>query len=154
MYLTKGDYRLLPLQSRFSLQRSKCKISRLGWTDFFLKAVADQHKSLRNYVAEFSQNMNAFLEKANDKEATNAFNSTSWESLQHEADQAMRALDAHSSRRRNWRNPFEAADNFGGYVARRMEFLLALMPSGEYTSILTGALRLAYNVSFQLITAV
>lgn len=94
--------------------------------------------------------MDSFLAKANDKEATKAFNSTSWDSLQHEADQAMRALDAHSSRRRNWRNPFEAADNFGGYVARRMEFLVALMPQGDYTSILAGALGLAYNVRFHM----
>jgi hypothetical protein len=91
--------------------------------------------------------MNAFLENANDQVATNVFNSASWDTLRQEANQAIESYNAHTSRRRNWRKPVEAADNLGGFVARRMEFLLALMPCGDYTSLLTGALGLAYNVS-------
>lgn len=66
-----------------------------------------------------------------------------------EADEAMKALETHKKRRRDWRHPFEALDNAGGYIARRVEFLFQLVPEGEYTSILKGGLRLIYNVRGQ-----
>ncbi|GAP92592.1 hypothetical protein SAMD00023353_9200010 [Rosellinia necatrix] len=99
------------------------------------------------FVLEFSSGMNNFLRQSHDQAAEEAFNSQSWDELRAEATKALEALDAHNQRRRTWRNPFEAADKVGGVVARRIEFLMELVPDGEYSKIITGALRLLYNVS-------
>jgi hypothetical protein len=77
-------------------------------------------EKLRVFVAEFSNGMCNFLEKAHDEEAKDALNCKSWEELSSEATKTMQALDAHNIRRRNWRNPFEAADKMGWIVTRRM----------------------------------
>jgi hypothetical protein len=104
-------------------------------------------ETLRVFLVEFSTDMRSFLQKADDKEATEAFNSTSWDDLQDDVTQALKAHDAHEKRRRNWRNPLEVADKVGGVVARRIEFLLELIPHGEYTHSLVGGLRLLCNTA-------
>lgn len=91
--------------------------------------------------------MQSFLQRTDDKEAAEAFGSPSWEQLQDDITSALKAQDNHEKRRRNWRdNPLEAADKVGGVVARRIEFLLELVPDGDYTSVLVGGLRLLCNV--------
>lgn len=90
--------------------------------------------------------MRDFFSHYHDKDAEEAFNSRSWAELQVEATKALTAFDAHNQRRSSWRNPFEAADKAAGAVARRIEFLMELIPDGDYTGILTGGLRLLYNV--------
>ncbi|KAK3390068.1 hypothetical protein B0H63DRAFT_519302 [Podospora didyma] len=49
--------------------------------------------------------------------------------------------------KRNWRRPFEVPDHAAGKTMRNccIEFLLELMPDGEYSSLLSGGLTLAYN---------
>lgn len=104
-------------------------------------------ETLRVFVVEFSSDMRSFLQKADDKEAAEAFNSTSWDELQDDVVEALKAHDAHEKRRRNWRNPLEVVDKVGGIVARRIEFLLELIPNGQYTHVLVGGLRLLCNTA-------
>ncbi|KAL2137779.1 hypothetical protein VTI28DRAFT_8267 [Corynascus sepedonium] len=104
-------------------------------------------ETLRVFVVEFSTGMQGFLQKADDIEATEAFNSASWDELQDDVTQALKAHDAHERRRRDWRNPLEVADKVGGVVARRIEFLLELIPDGQYSRILIGGLRLLCNTA-------
>jgi hypothetical protein len=119
--------------------RRKCRSTREFYlTDSF---------SLQEYVKAFSEEMRKFLGSAQDESATQAFNSKSWDGLEKEAAAALGALEEHEQRRRNWRNPFEAADKVGGAVARRIEFLVELVPDGDYTGLLAGGLRLLCNVS-------
>ncbi|KAK4141956.1 uncharacterized protein C8A04DRAFT_38728 [Dichotomopilus funicola] len=91
---------------------------------------------------EFLKGMREFLNSAQDKGATQAFDSRSWDNLKNEATEAYNKLDEHEKRRKNWRNPFEAADKLGGAVARRIEFLIELLPDGDYSGLLAGGLRL------------
>ncbi|KAJ2987465.1 hypothetical protein NUW58_g4490 [Xylaria curta] len=104
-------------------------------------------KTFEVFVSDFSSGIRNFLQKSRDKDAEEAFNCQSWEELELEAAKALEAVDTHDQRRRNWRNPFEFADKVGGVVARRIEFLVELVPEGEYTGILTGALRLLCNTA-------
>ncbi|KAK3320262.1 hypothetical protein B0T19DRAFT_468501 [Cercophora scortea] len=90
-------------------------------------------QTLHSFVLEFSSGMHVFLERTKDDEATRAFSQSTWKDLQDEAAQARQAL--------------EAIDRAGGSVARRLQFLLELIPDGEYTSVLSGGLRLAYNTA-------
>ncbi|TGJ79256.1 hypothetical protein E0Z10_g9505 [Xylaria hypoxylon] len=89
----------------------------------------------------------AAFQISGDKEAKRVFECDSWDELRVEAAEAFEALDKHNKRRKNWRNPFEAADRIGGAVARRIEFLIELIPDGDYTRILTGTLRLLCNTA-------
>ncbi|KAI0490448.1 hypothetical protein F4859DRAFT_8203 [Xylaria cf. heliscus] len=104
-------------------------------------------ESLRVFVVEFSHSMDTFLEQSGDKEAKRVFECDSWDDLRVEAAKAFEALDQHNRRRKNWRNPFESADRIAGTVARRIEFLIELVPDGDYTRILTGTLRLLCNTA-------
>ena len=59
----------------------------------------------------------------------------------------MKVFEERKERRRNWRrNPVEAAGRVGGIAVRRIEFLVELIPEGEYTGVLAGGLRLLCNV--------
>ncbi|KAH6616043.1 hypothetical protein B0J18DRAFT_294819 [Chaetomium sp. MPI-SDFR-AT-0129] len=99
-------------------------------------------KKLQDFTGAFSQEMHKFLNSVQDKSATQAFNWRSWDDLEKEAATAYSKLDEHEQRRRDWRNPFEAADKLGGVVARRIEFLVELLPDGDYSGLLAGGLRL------------
>ncbi|KAI0418226.1 hypothetical protein F5X98DRAFT_386444 [Xylaria grammica] len=104
-------------------------------------------KSFQVFVVEFSSSMDSFFKQCGDKEAKRVFECDSWDELRDEAAKAFEALDKHNKKRMNWRNPFEAADRVGGAVARRIEFLIELVPDGQYTRILTGTLRLLCNTA-------
>lgn len=91
--------------------------------------------------------MNSFLSKAHDQDAVEAFSCKSWDELRPEAERALEAFESHERRRRSWRNPFEAADRAGGAVARRIEFLVELVPNGEYSFALAGGLKLLCSAS-------
>lgn len=91
--------------------------------------------------------MRKFLNSAQDRSATQAFDCRSWDDLEKEAATAYSKLDEHEKRGRNWRNPFEVADRFGGAVARRFEFMIELLPDGDYSGLLAGGLRLLCKVS-------
>jgi hypothetical protein len=94
------------------------------------------------FVVEFSDGMRKFLKSIDNKEAEDAFNCQSWTELELEADRAIQALDDQTKKRRNWRNPFEAADKIGGLVARRVEFLIELIPQDSYFKVISGSLTL------------
>ncbi|KAH0563404.1 hypothetical protein GP486_002025 [Trichoglossum hirsutum] len=103
---------------------------------------------LANPGADALKKAQALYLAYNDTEATSAyFNDNSLEDLQSEATQAWKAYESHQNRRRNWRHPFEVLDKAAGSVAYRIEFLIELIPDGEYTSILFGSLKLAYNTA-------
>ncbi|KAK4100558.1 hypothetical protein N658DRAFT_524689 [Parathielavia hyrcaniae] len=91
---------------------------------------------LEAFTKEFSSSVKAFLERSRDREASAAFAASSWDGLQREA-----------ARARNWRRPFEVFDRAAEKVMTSccIEFLLELMPYGEYSSALTGGLTLAYH---------
>ena len=90
--------------------------------------------------------MRMFLEKTHDDEAREAFDCKSWDDVQSEAAKAVQAFDAHNKRRRNWRHPFEVVHRVGGICIRRIGPFIELVPDGDYTHILVGALKLLYNV--------
>jgi hypothetical protein len=92
--------------------------------------------------------MKTFLSRSQDTDAAQAFASSSWDKLQVEADKAWAAYNSHQKRKRSWRRPFEVLDHAAEKVMTSccIEFLLELVPDGEYSSLLSGGLTLAYNV--------
>ncbi|KAK3953874.1 hypothetical protein QBC32DRAFT_386268 [Pseudoneurospora amorphoporcata] len=104
-------------------------------------------EKFRVYVVDFTECMQRFLADADDESATKAFHNRSWDGVEGEVAKAMEAFEAHKERRRSWRNPFETADRLGGIAARRIEFLIELIPDSEYTGLLAGGLRLLCNAA-------
>ncbi|KAK3493695.1 hypothetical protein B0T13DRAFT_531011 [Neurospora crassa] len=104
-------------------------------------------EKFRVYVVNFTKCMHHFLEVTGDESATEAFSCKSWDGVEDEVAKAMEAVEGHDKRRRSWRKPFEAADRLGGIAARRIEFLVQLIPDGEYTGLLAGGLRLLCNTA-------
>ncbi|GAM41453.1 hypothetical protein TCE0_042f14584 [Talaromyces pinophilus] len=108
-------------------------------------------KQLEVFIHEFSVGINEFLHRSDDIHATQAFATSSWDGLQAEANKAWAAYNNHQKRKRNWRRPFEVLDNVAEKVMTTccIEFLLELMPDGEYTSLLSGGLTLAYHTALR-----
>ncbi|KAK4216477.1 hypothetical protein QBC37DRAFT_471368 [Rhypophila decipiens] len=103
---------------------------------------------LELFAKEFETDIDDFLQRSQDQDASLAFRTgTSWDKLQGEAIKAWAAYSNHKSRKRNWRRPFEVLDNAAEKVMTScaIEFLLELVPKGEYSSLLSGGLTLAYN---------
>lgn len=99
--------------------------------------------------------MNDFLSRLNDASASEAFATSSWDGMKKEADKAWAAYQNHQDKKHNFRKPLEVLDNIAESLMSSscLEFLLELVPSGEvYSSLLSGGLTLAYNVSNVLIT--
>ena len=92
--------------------------------------------------------MQGFLTRSKDQDAVNAYNGSSWDNLTKEAGEAWQAYEKQKDRRRSWRHPFEVLDNVAENVAYRLEFLIELVPNDAYFALLSGGLRLAYNVRF------
>jgi len=89
--------------------------------------------------------MNDFLLRCPDPEAKAAFyGKTTWEDVQAEA---TAAFDKYTQDGHSWRHPFRSAGRAFGSVACRAEFLVELIPDGDYTGLLCGALKLVFNVS-------
>lgn len=97
-----------------------------------------QHKDL------FLAYMETFLSQSTDNEAKKVYSKRSTlEDVLEEADQALKQYQKEG---KSWRHTFQTtARNFSN-VASRLDFLLELLPRGEYTSILFGGLTLAFNV--------
>lgn len=88
--------------------------------------------------------MHNFLSQSTDKNTKQAFNTLStWKDVQ---DEAAEAYKKYQSDGKSWRHPFQTTGRAFSNVASRMEFLLQLLPNGDYTSILCGALKLVFNV--------
>ncbi|EGZ75884.1 hypothetical protein NEUTE2DRAFT_126834 [Neurospora tetrasperma FGSC 2509] len=88
-------------------------------------------EKFRVYVVNFTECMHHFLEVTGDKSATEAFSCKFWDGVEDEVAKAMEAFEGHDKRRRSWRKPFEAADRLGGIAARRIEFLVQLIPDAN-----------------------
>ncbi|RYP42018.1 hypothetical protein DL768_010406 [Monosporascus sp. mg162] len=108
-------------------------------------------KQLEAFTQEFSVGINDFLLRSQDGEAAQAFAGSSWDKLQTEANKAWAAYNNHQKRKRNWRRPFEVLDHAAEKVMTSccIEFLLELVPNGEYSSLLSGGLTLAYNTALR-----
>jgi hypothetical protein len=99
---------------------------------------------LRERTATFRRNIQAFLAESGDSENRLAFQSGStWDDIANEAGEA---VDCFNREGHMWKRPFEKATMNFANVACRLEFLIELLPEGEYTSILCGALKLVFNV--------
>ncbi|KAK4231445.1 hypothetical protein QBC38DRAFT_528462 [Podospora fimiseda] len=81
--------------------------------------------------------------------AAAAFETGSWDNPKAEATKAWSDAAQHQQRKRSRRHPFEAVD----YAAEKamtscwIEFLIELVPYGEYSSLISGGLTLAYNTA-------
>ncbi|KAI0538397.1 hypothetical protein GGR58DRAFT_468238 [Xylaria digitata] len=106
-------------------------------------------EQLRAFTRDFGISMNNFLSLSKDTDAAKAFASNSWDELQVEANKAWEAYNQHQKRKRSWKRPFEALDHVAETVLTSccIEFLLELVPDGEYSSLLSGGLTLAYNTA-------
>ncbi|KAI3324696.1 hypothetical protein HD806DRAFT_53150 [Xylariaceae sp. AK1471] len=108
-------------------------------------------KQLQAFKQEFIVGIEDFLSRSRDSDAAQAFRSSSWDKLQAEANKAWAAYSNHQKRKRNWRRPFEVLDHAAEKVMTSccIEFLLELVPDGEYSSLLSGGLTLAYNTALR-----
>ncbi|UKZ74756.1 hypothetical protein TrVFT333_002426 [Trichoderma virens FT-333] len=90
--------------------------------------------------------MNKFLEDYQDKNAkvVRFDGSTTWEEVQEEA---TAAFDEYAHQGRSWRHPFRSSGRLFGVVACRIEFLIQLIPRGDYLGILCAGLTLVYNAA-------
>ncbi|KAH6850583.1 hypothetical protein B0I37DRAFT_428811 [Chaetomium sp. MPI-CAGE-AT-0009] len=90
--------------------------------------------------------MKNFLAKYNDREAGKiSFDeTTTWPQVLEEATQA---FDDYTKRGRSWRHPFRSTQRLFGSVACRIEFLIVLLPDGDFTGALCGGLFLVYNAA-------
>ena len=103
-------------------------------------------RSLELRKNEFRDFMNGFLQSHRDKEmkAVRFDGSATWADVQEEA---TAAFDEYTRQGRSWRHPFRSSGRLFGTVACRIEFLVQLIPNGDYLGILCGGLTLVYNVS-------
>jgi hypothetical protein len=98
--------------------------------------------------------MRKFLSESGDNETRNAFQARStWDDIVSEAAEAVESFNR-EGQGHMWKRPFEKATLNFANVASRLEFLLELLPNGEYTSILCGGLRLVFNVSRSFLSKV
>ncbi|KAH8435030.1 uncharacterized protein LDX57_012659 [Aspergillus melleus] len=119
-----------------------------GWDwgqtiDKYRAAPASQE--LQRRTSSFKTFMNKTLKESNDKTSQEAFyGKHSWTDVQKEASEA---LALYKEKGRSWRHPFRSAGRVFSDSAYRMDFLLQLLPNGEYTSLLTGCFNLVYNAA-------
>ena len=99
---------------------------------------------LVRHTNEFQRHMQSFLLQSADNEAIQAFSKKlTWKQAQEEAAEALKQYQKEG---KSWRHPFQTTGRAFSNVASRLEFLLELLPRGEYTSVLFGGLALAFNV--------
>ena len=99
---------------------------------------------LIEWTASYCTFIQNFLLQSTDKEATSILRSSyTWRDIQ---DEATEALENYKKDGKSWRHPFQTTGRVFSDVASRLEFLLELLPHGEYTSILCGGLKLVFNV--------
>ncbi|KAH6641219.1 hypothetical protein F5144DRAFT_125584 [Chaetomium tenue] len=94
----------------------------------------------------FRHFMKRFLSKYNDAGAGKVTfdENTTWPQVLEEATQA---FDDYTKRGRSWRHPFRSTQRLFGSVACRIEFLIVLLPDGDFTGALCGGLCLIYNAA-------
>jgi hypothetical protein len=94
---------------------------------------------------EFKQFMQNYVSRTRDPGSIISFepNST-WEEVKLEAE---KVIAEYNGKGNSWRTPFRSAGRISGNAVSALEFLIVLLPQGEYSSILCGALKLVYSVS-------
>lgn len=96
---------------------------------------------------EFQRDLQNFLSQSDDNEAKNVFSKRlMWRDVKEEADQA---LQQYQKEGKSWRHPLQTSGRAFSNVTSRLEFLLELLPRGEYTSLLFGGLALVFNVCIE-----
>jgi hypothetical protein len=99
---------------------------------------------LIKYKNDFQAYMQNFFSKSTDKEAKRAYSESA--TLKDAQEEATEALKKYKSDGKSWRHPLQSTGRAFSDVASRFEFLVELLPNGEYTSIACGGLKLAFNV--------
>jgi hypothetical protein len=99
---------------------------------------------LIEYNNGFRAHMQNFFSKSTDKEAKEAYSENA--TLKDVQEEAIEALKKYKSDGKSWRHPLQSTGRAFSDVASRFEFLVELLPYGEYTSIACGGLKLAFNV--------
>jgi hypothetical protein len=115
-----------------------------------LKSPLTPISRLRDRTVAFRNHMKTFLAESGDTETQLAFHSPStWDDIANEAGEAVEIFNR-EGQGHMWKRPFEKATYNFTNVACRLEFLIELLPDGEYTSILSGGLRLVFNAAKRL----
>jgi hypothetical protein len=114
---------------------------------FASKAGADKYLFLSTVTRtnEFKQFMQNYVYHPRDSAITISFDpNCTWEAVKLEA---AKVIDEYNGKGNSWKNPFRSAGRISGNAISALEFLIVLLPQGEYSSILCGALKLVYSVS-------
>lgn len=91
--------------------------------------------------------MQNFVSQSKDDELKRVYSEKSmWTEVQEEA---AKAVDEYNRQGHSWRHPFRTAGRAFTDTASAAEFLIELLPNGDYASVLCGALRLVYNARSQ-----
>ncbi|RYP76892.1 hypothetical protein DL771_001445 [Monosporascus sp. 5C6A] len=103
-------------------------------------------KRLEERKNRFRVFMDSFLAGYKDKgpKKVSFDGTTTWPEV---LDEATQAFDDYTKRGRSWRHPFRSTQRLFGTVACRIEFLIELLPDGDYTGIICGGLTLVYNAA-------
>ncbi|KAJ5286704.1 hypothetical protein N7478_002390 [Penicillium angulare] len=88
--------------------------------------------------------MQTFLARTTDVDTREVLSGRlTWDNIQREATEA---LVKYQNDGKTWRHPFQTAGRAFSSVWSRLEFLLELLPNGDYGSLLCGGLRLVFNL--------
>lgn len=101
---------------------------------------------IRNRTAHFKDFIHACTHRFDDNEIRrfNINGGYTWEDVKAEAD---KAVDAYNKKASSWRrNPFRSAGRAIGDKGAVTQTWLELLPAGEYTSIVCGAMKLVFGV--------
>ncbi|PYI05457.1 hypothetical protein BO78DRAFT_419668 [Aspergillus sclerotiicarbonarius CBS 121057] len=72
------------------------------------------------------------------------YGEATWEAVRQAAELA---VQEYSRQGQHWNNPFRRATRLVGGMATRLEFLVALVPNGDYLGVLCGGLKLVYTAA-------
>ncbi|KAE9365710.1 hypothetical protein N431DRAFT_472312 [Stipitochalara longipes BDJ] len=94
---------------------------------------------------EFKQFMqNYVFPQTRDSASIIRFEPCTWEEVKLEAG---KVIAEYNGKGNSWKNPFRSAGRISGNAISTLEFLFELLPQGEYSSILCGALKLVYSAA-------
>jgi hypothetical protein len=96
--------------------------------------------------------MNSFLHRYKGKSARKVCFEGRLATWDEAKDEAMGAFDEYTRQGRSWKHPFRTSGRLFGRVACRIEFLIELIPKGDYLGVPCGGLTLVYNVSCAAVT--
>ena len=101
---------------------------------------------MKTRTAHFKGFIQACTRRSSDNEIRkfNISNIHTWEEVKVEVD---KAVDAYNKKATSWRrNPFRVAGRLMGDKGPVIQTWLELLPTGEYTSVVCGAMKLVFGV--------